>query len=317
MKLFHENEGNPEGNRVFLVRRIEDLPIDPFLPSEKEYIREKIEDKRNLVVFYRLSYLEFVMVLPEKDDAEGLEAGRKLGDDLWGMLKNERNRNLTVIDVTAGEKMTLAVTEGLVLGSYTFANYKVKEKNEVKTIGEIRILSMLISAQAMERFQGLMKAVIKARDLVNEPVISLNTPALAESFRQMAAEAGMQAEVFGKKKIEALRMGGLLGVNKGSIDDPAFIILEWNPENAVNEKPVVIVGKGVVYDTGGMNIKTGSYMDDMKSDMAGAAAAGSAIYAAALARLPLHIIALIPATDNRVDGNAVVSGDVLTLYNGT
>jgi leucyl aminopeptidase len=111
-------------------------------------------------------------------------------------------------------------------------------------------------------------------------------------------------------------MGGLLGVNMGSPDEPTFTRLEWKPENAVNSNPVVLVGKGVVYDTGGMNIKTGNYMEDMKSDMGGAAAVGGAIYAAAMAKLPVHIIALVPATDNRVDGNAIVSGDVLTMYSG-
>jgi len=77
------------------------------------------------------------------------------------------------------------------------------------------------------------------------------------------------------------------------------------------------VGKGVVYDTGGMNIKTGSFMNDMKTDMAGGAAVSSALYAIAKARLPVHVIALVPATDNRTNGNAYVNGDIITMFDGT
>lgn len=112
-------------------------------------------------------------------------------------------------------------------------------------------------------------------------------------------------------------MGGLLAVNRGSVDPPTFSIIEWKPENAVNKKPVVLVGKGVVYDTGGMNIKTGNFMNDMKMDMAGGAAVASAVYAVAKAKVPMHVIALVPATDNRTHGNAYVSGDVITMYDGT
>jgi leucyl aminopeptidase len=134
----------------------------------------------------------------------------------------------------------------------------------------------------------------------------------------MGSDAGFSVETFNKKKIEALRMGGLLAVNKGSIDPPTFNILEWKPEDAVNEKPVVLVGKGVVYDTGGLSLKpTAKSMDYMKSDMAGGAVVAATLYAVAKNKLPVHVIGLIPATDNRPDGNAYVPGDIITMYDGT
>ena len=114
------------------------------------------------------------------------------------------------------------------------------------------------------------------------------------------------------------RSGGLLAVNRGSIDPPTFSILEYKPSKKVNKKPVVLVGKGVVYDTGGLSLKpTKGSMDEMKSDMAGAATVAGAIYAAAKAELPVHIIGLIPATDNRPDGNAYAPGDVITMHDGS
>jgi leucyl aminopeptidase len=113
-------------------------------------------------------------------------------------------------------------------------------------------------------------------------------------------------------------MGGLLAVNKGSIDPPTFSVMEWRPENCINEKPFILVGKGVVYDTGGLSLKpTANSMDYMKCDMAGAAAVAGTMYAVAASRLPLHIIGLVPATDNRPDGNAIVPGDIITMYDGT
>jgi len=137
-------------------------------------------------------------------------------------------------------------------------------------------------------------------------------------MQEKSKEAGYTIEVFNKKKIESLRMGGLLAVNRGSIDPPTFSILEWKPENAVNEKPYVLVGKGVVFDTGGLSLKpTSDSMDYMKCDMGGAAAVAGALYTIAKAKLPVHVIGLVPATDNRPDGNAYVPGDVITMYDGS
>jgi leucyl aminopeptidase len=112
-------------------------------------------------------------------------------------------------------------------------------------------------------------------------------------------------------------MGGLLGVNKGSVDEPRFVVLEYHPADAINVKPVALVGKGVMYDTGGLNIKPDDYMREMKSDMAGAATMASVLFAAADNHLPVHLVALLPMTDNRPGFNAYAADDVLTMYDGT
>ena len=301
---------------AFLVHNHADLPDGFFTPEKLDYFRKQKEAKKSIVGFNNYQYTEYVVVLPEKNDSPSLETCRKLGDDLWLILKEGDRLNLSVFDLVTDNECVKAFLEGFALGSYSYSPYKVKEKEDIKTPGEVELVSGNITDEELQRLLFVVKAVYKARDLVNEPVKTLTAQALADHFSQMAQETGMTVEVFGKKKIESLRMGGLLGVNMGSPDDPTFTVLEWKPENAVNEKPVVLVGKGVVYDTGGMNIKTGNYMEDMKSDMGGAAAVGGAIYAAAMAKLPVHIITLVPATDNRVDGNAIVSGDILTMHSG-
>jgi leucyl aminopeptidase len=160
-------------------------------------------------------------------------------------------------------------------------------------------------------------AVFRCRDLVNEPVKNLDATGLAEAFRAMGEEAGIEVEVLSKSRIEALRMGGLLGVNMGSVDPPTFTIMEYKPVGKVNAKPYILVGKGVVYDTGGISLKPSASMVDMKCDMAGAATVAASLFAIARAALPVWVVALMPATDNRPSGNAQVPGDVITMYDGT
>jgi leucyl aminopeptidase len=136
-------------------------------------------------------------------------------------------------------------------------------------------------------------------------------------MRKMGKNAGFKVEVLNKSQIEALKMGGLLAVNMGSQIPPTFTIMEYKPAKARNKKPVVLVGKGVVYDTGGLSLKpTPNSMDTMKCDMAGAAAVSCAMYAIAKAELNVHIIALVPATDNRPGENAYTPGDVIKMYDG-
>ena len=137
-------------------------------------------------------------------------------------------------------------------------------------------------------------------------------------MKRIGKAFGFTVETFNEKKIESLKMGGLLAVNKGSIEPPTFNILEYKPAKAKNKKPIVLVGKGVVYDTGGLSLKpTANSMDFMKCDMGGSAAVVGAIAASAKANLPLHIIALVPAVENRPGGNAYAPGDVITMFDGS
>jgi leucyl aminopeptidase len=113
-----------------------------------------------------------------------------------------------------------------------------------------------------------------------------------------------------------MKMGGLLAVNQGSPTPPTFTTISYKPKKQINQKPIVLVGKGVVYDTGGLSLKpTPGSMDSMKSDMAGAAMVVGAIKALSLLNIPVHVIGLIPATDNRPGGNAYAPGDIVTMYN--
>jgi len=161
----------------------------------------------------------------------------------------------------------------------------------------------------------LTDAVYFTRNLIKEPVNQLNATALAGEIKKIGKSAGFNVEVLTKGKIEALKMGGLLAVNKGSVDPPVFCILEWHPANSLNERPIVLVGKGIVYDTGGLNIKTGDFMAGMNGDMAGASVVTGILHTVAKTGMPLHILGLIPSTDNRPGGNAYTQGDIITMFN--
>jgi leucyl aminopeptidase len=155
------------------------------------------------------------------------------------------------------------------------------------------------------------------RNLQNAPSNYITAVTLAEAAKKSGKTYGFSVTVFDKKKIESLKMGGLLGVNLGSAIPPTFTIMEYKPK-AGNSKTqtIALVGKGVTFDTGGISIKPADSMGDMKADMSGAADVIGAVEIAARLKLPVRVIGVIPATDNKTGSNAQNPGDVLTTYSG-
>lgn len=247
-------------------------------------------------------------------DGQKLEDLRIAGNKILNLL----SKDVSTIHIQGeDEEEIYCVIEGLMLSSYQFLPYfKDADKKRYK-LKEV-IVPENFSVKKINELTSITKAVFWARDRVNEPVSHLNATQLAEHIQKLGQESGFQVQVLEKAQIESLKMGGLLAVNKGSIDPPTFTIAEYKPEKAINKKPIVLVGKGVVYDTGGLSLKqTPGSMDVMKCDMAGAASMIGALYLAALQKLKVHIIALIPATDNRPGENAYTPGDVITMFDGT
>ncbi len=153
------------------------------------------------------------------------------------------------------------------------------------------------------------------RDLINSPSNYMTATDLANAAKASGKKYGYKVTVFDKKKIQQLRMGGLLGVNKGSTEQPTFAILDYTP-SVKSKATVAIVGKGVTFDTGGISLKPADNMGDMKSDMSGAADVIGAVEIAARLKLPIRVLGFIPATDNKPSGSAQNPGDVLTTYSG-
>jgi leucyl aminopeptidase len=310
--------GTPVPNQIFLLKETAGLSRLEISTEEYNYLLSRLNNEQRLVEINRFtSKLLITAIPPARDEWSILEAWRRKGNEMAQWAKNEKITEVEITSFTDDPSDILAFTEGAILGSYQFLKYNSKPEKARTTLQEIRLNDEMVTGKQLEELSSLSEAVIKARDLVNEPVISLNAEMLSSRLQQMGKEAGIQAEILGREQIESLGMGGLLAVNKGSLDPPTFTILEWKPENCLNDQPIVLVGKGIVFDTGGLSLKpTAKSMDYMKSDMAGGAAVAAAICTAALHRLPLHLVALVPATDNRPGGNAVTPGDVITISNG-
>lgn len=227
------------------------------------------------------------------------------------MAQKQTEAKLLVQDID--HQYILWLIEGLMLGNYSFNKYK---KTSPFIINSLTTNAKLEHSE-ITRLQNLIAVVNWTKDQVNEPGNKLGTSEFAKRISQLCTQSGATVEILGKKKISALKMGGLLSVNLGSTEDPALGILTWKPENAINSKPIVLVGKGIVFDTGGYNIKTGNYMNDMKTDMAGAAAVAATVAYAAMQKLPVYVIGITPITDNRLQSDAMVPGDVINMHDGT
>ncbi|MCE3228767.1 MAG: peptidase [Bacteroidetes bacterium] len=277
----------------------------------------KQEDKKSLTYNYIGKYVSILIIDPKKDRAALLEQVRRHAATVADGVNAHKGAEVYIYNQTRLSELSLAAAEGVSLANYQFIHHKPSQKNS-NTLKSVIIANTNVNPTKVNELNIVCKAVSRARNLVNEPVNILNATDLSNSFKQMGKEAGFKVEVFNKAKIAELKMGGLLAVNAGSVDEPTFTIMEYKPKTAKNKKPYVLVGKGVVYDTGGLSLKpTPNSMDMMKCDMAGAAAVGCTMYAIAKAKLNIHVIGLVPATDNRPGFNAFAPGDIITMMDGS
>jgi leucyl aminopeptidase len=265
------------------------------------------------------SYNRFIYLIRVKDGIAPYKAREELRRTSYNIKNLIKENNHSELVITSFESYKGAIedfTEGFILSIYSFDKYKTKADSDSKKKYPSKLLLQGEADDSeLEWLINLTDAVYFTRDLIREPVNRLNAPTLAGEIKKIGDSAGFNVEILTKGKIEALKMGGLLAVNKGSVDPPVFCILEWHPSESHNNKPIVLVGKGIVYDTGGLNIKTGEFMAGMNGDMAGAAIVTGILYTIAKANIPLHIIGLIPSTDNRPGGNAYTQGDIITMFN--
>lgn len=289
-----------------------------FSAYEVEFVKKQLKQELKTVSVNQYKRFIFLWVFDKKNKSKSaiLEMYRKSGDEMAKRLNALKIKEVVISDDVLNEEL-LAFAEGMALGNYQFAKFKSNGKKEKNTLSAINLQGRKIKEENIQRLNTVIEATCMARDLVNEPQSSKTATDLAGWFKAFGKKAGFRVQVFDKKKIQSLKMGGLLAVNKGSINPPTFTIMEWKPARAVNKKPYVLVGKGVVYDTGGLSLKpTSNSMDYMKCDMAGGAVVGCTMHAIAKAKLPVHVIGLVPATDNRPDGNAYAPGDVITMLSG-
>lgn len=213
-----------------------------------------------------------------------------------------------------------AMVEGALLGTYRFTKYQTDLADEPKTLEAITLVTQtgkhLKEAKlGARRGEASAEATMFVRDLCNHPSNVMTPSRVVEEAKKVAQERGVKLTVFDRKKQKKLGMGGLLGVARGSQEPPKFIILEYS-EGRKNEKPVVLVGKTVTFDSGGISLKPAENMEQMKADMTGGAEVLATVRAAARLRLRVNLVGILPATENMPSGCAIKPGDVLTMLSG-
>lgn len=204
------------------------------------------------------------------------------------------------------------MSEKILVNNYVFETYKSKKKEVNKDYfyyGKTEIYN------AVKKGYVYGEAINKAKDLVNTPYNYLNAEGLANFAKGLEKLDNVSVEVFDKQSIEEMNMGAFLGVNKGSLDEPKLIYVKYQGLDKW-ENPTALVGKGVMYDTGGYSLKTPQYMPGMKVDMAGSAAVICAIHAIARLKAKANVMAVVAATDNRIGDHAIVPDDILTAASG-
>ena len=259
---------------------------------------------------------------PEKIDGRGLRA---LGGGVVRKM-NAAGAKTGAIAVDAVEGASIAppsmaaeIALGARLGSYSFDKYHTKKKDEdKKSLGELTVMldEPAVAEDAFEANANLADGVFTARDLVSEPSNVKYPKTIAEDIEALTAD-GIEVELLDHDKMASLGMGSLLGVAQGSDHEPYLAIMRWNgaPEGA-DQQPVAFIGKGVTFDTGGISIKPGQGMEEMKYDMAGSATVVGLMKCLAGRKARVNAVGLVGLVENMPDGKAQRPGDVVTSMSG-
>lgn len=235
------------------------------------------------------------------------------------LLKHANGLGLGAVGIEdeAGEEAAVNMAEGALLASYRFDKYRTKEKADAKpTVKKVTIRSDAATA-ARRRFtarQAVSEGVFLTRDLVSEPPNVLYPESFAKICEDLA-EFGLKVEVLGEKKMAKLGMNTLLGVGQGSTRESKLVVMRWDG-GAKNARPIAFVGKGVTFDTGGISLKPGPGMEEMKWDMGGAGVVTGLMKALAGRKAKVNAVGVIGLVENMPDGNAQRPGDVVTSMSG-
>ena len=224
---------------------------------------------------------------------------------------SKKAKSVTIDCFCSGIESCQAMGEGIVLGSYQFLKYKTKDKNKFEP-GNVTVLGA--NQIEIDRGCAIGSSVCFARDLSNNPGNIATPTHLAESAKKISNTEAMKVTVFDREEFTEMGMGGLAGVAQGTDEPPKFIIMEYN--NGGDEKPKVLVGKGLTFDSGGISIKPASKMDEMKYDMCGSTVVLGVFHALAALKPELNVVGIIPSTENLNGAKAYKPGDILTAYNG-
>lgn len=282
----------------------------------------KIKSTRLLHTLGRLPAERLLLVgLGKKAEMDDERLRQAAGNAMQALRLARVASFATVLHLAGNFETSLeALCEGALLGSYAFDMYKTKDKDQCFSFeGMTLLLSKEVNKKKtiarVEQTSALCRGVSLARDLVSHPGNVVTTGYLAETARELANRHKLTCKILEMDELERLGMNALVAVGKGSAEPPRLIVLEYR--GGGKDRPVVLVGKGITFDSGGISIKPGAGMEEMKTDMAGGAAVLGAMEAAAGLKLPINLVCIIPTAENMPDGKAYKPGDVVTSLSGT
>jgi len=289
------------------------LLIYPQNPATKKVSTER-------VLFLGLGQLR------DESTIELRELCRKVGGTIAARAKELQSAriglNLPEIHGLTGEEVVECLVEGILLGDYRFVKYKHIDKDKKESLFDaIKEISIYSAAgtrgltRAMDKAQHVSVAACTARDMANEPGNGWTPASFATYGRALAKKYKMNCTVLGKSDMKRLKMGGLLAVNQGSAEPPKLVILEHKALKK-RAQTILIIGKGLTFDSGGVSLKPAAKMQDMKYDMCGGAAVLSAMRVVGEEKPDVNVVAIIPATDNMGGSSALKPGDIIRHYGG-
>lgn len=255
-----------------------------------------------------------VLGLTSKNDDDAIN-WRNLGGQIMGLLSSD-SASIVLGDVSAADMSSCA--QGLYLRSYKFNKYKTKNddeksKSKPQKIGIVGEAS-LAAKKLWNDDRAVADGTVFARNLVNEPTNILTTTEFADRLKDLK-ELGVDVQVLDEKALAKIGMRALLGVGQGSAMPSKVVVMRWNGGKA-KEQPLAFVGKGVVFDTGGISIKPAGGMEDMKGDMGGAAAVSGLMKALAGRKAKANVVGVVGLVENMPDGLAQRPGDIVTSLSG-
>lgn len=230
-------------------------------------------------------------------------------------------RGLVQVPGAKPEEVAQVVTEGTILGTYRYLELKEVPPEERRSLKTVTLVvktaqEAAVARAGIRRGQAIAEAVCWARDMINRPSNRLTPTAMAQEAKAAAKKFRFRCRVLGPDQMRRLGMNAVLAVAQGSKEPSRFIILEYRGAGTRQKRPLVWLGKGITFDSGGISIKPADKMEQMKYDMSGGAAVLGALRAIAALKLPVHVVGLVPATENLPGGSAQKPGDVIRAFGG-
>ncbi len=299
---------------IISYKNILDIPI---LKGYSKYLKNIFKEGKNMIYSFLIpsNKISNIIIYSLDKNEESFEEIRKMGGKLRKILKNEKT---CTIYLGKGEEINLKpLLEGFLLASYKFDKYKKIDKNSIKKIAVSTPKTKKDFSSVLGYLNSIYQSIFYVRDLVNRPGNDVIPEVLANESKVISkADKRIKVTVLDEKKLKKNSFHALLSVGQSSKHPPRLIILNYKSK-LKNAKTIALVGKGLTFDTGGLNLKPGSSITDMKFDMAGAATVLGIFKMLSLRNeLPVNLIGVIGAAENSISDKATRPGDIISSYAG-